>query len=300
MTSSSRTRPAPQVLDFPKVPDRTFNFIKQPSRTVSGHIKNFGSSFDMSSVISALSKKNLMKHIETVQSVSNRLEILFTRVDVKEKFLVDGLTVGNNHVNFRDAAIKFFRVTVTGLPPEISSSDFAAEMKKFGTLLKFYDVYKYVNGHKVKNGNRVYQFQQLTDTIPTRIIADNRLIRLIYNKNISRDFCSDSFWQHLLEINSWSYSPSENVQSEINESNIVQESDPSEETESIKVDETPLRQAITKDLASQPSSSKINNLISNAESVDKSISREITLPPPHLNLSLRNLLSLQGLKVIIL
>lgn len=158
---------APQVLDFPKVPDRTFNFAKQPSRTVSAHLKDFGRKIEVPTIISALQKKNVTKFVEIIQIVSSRVEILFTRVDIKEKFLIEGLRVGNTNVNFRDAAIKFFPVTVIGLPPEISTAEFATEMKRFGTLIKFHDVLKFVNGQKVKNGNRVYHYQQLVDTIPT-------------------------------------------------------------------------------------------------------------------------------------
>lgn len=210
-----------------------------------------------------------MKFVETIQIVSSRVEILFTRVDIKEKFLVDGLRVGDTHVNFRDAAIKFFPVTVIGLPPEISTAEFATEMRRFGTLIKFYDVYKFVNGQKVKNGNRVYHYQQLVDTIPTRVISDNRVIRLVYNKNISKEFCSDEYWEHLLRLNSNDYSPAKQaatITSPVEEPNNQEE---------IEMDVSHLFREVEEDLNTQPNTQKIENLINKAEQANPAISENL-------------------------
>lgn len=110
-------------------------------------------------------------------------------------------------------------------------------MRKFCTLIKHYDVYKIVNGHKIKNGNRVYHFQQIHDTIPTRILSDNGLIRIVYNKNITRDYCSDAYWDYLLKYNSKDWTLSDDPSSNQDDSSDS-ESDP------IDMDVAPLVEGI--------------------------------------------------------
>lgn len=180
-------------------------------------------------------------------------------MDITEKFLVEGLRVGDTHVNFRDTAIKFFPVTVIGLPQKFGLQNLPSKMKRFATLIKFYDDFKFVNGQKVKNGNRVYHFQQLDDTIPTRIISYNRVIRLVYNNNISKDFFSDQYWEHL-RLNSKDYSPAKQA-----ETTPPPTTEEPENQSKVDMDISLLFRAAEEDLSSQPPTKKVENLIKKAE-----------------------------------
>lgn len=124
-----------------------------------------------------------------------------SRAEARNKLLTDGLKVGNHHNNLRYRAVRYFPVTVIGLPPDMSTEDFVDEMSKYGTLLKHYDVFKLVGGQRVRNGNRVYHYKELDDTIPMKIISDDCVVHLMYNKNVSKEFCSDFYWDKLMKFN---------------------------------------------------------------------------------------------------
>ena len=74
-------------------------------------------------------------------------------------------------------------VTVCGLAPEIKTSDLLPYMREYGKIEKSYDVYKNIDGYKIKNGNRVFQYLQLTELPPTKMMINDRSVRLVYSND---------------------------------------------------------------------------------------------------------------------
>lgn len=186
----------PSVLPLPKPEKYNFAFdFKVPSRTVSAHPNNFGEKPDAIKILDALNRAGLSNSIETLQIFSGKVEILCDSPATKAKLLTMGLKVGNTHVSFRDLAVRFFPVTVCGLPPEVTNEEFGIFMGRFGTISKHYHVYKQAGNKRIKNGNRVFQFSKLTTVPPTSHLVQGRIVRIVYSKNIHQDFCSEELWK---------------------------------------------------------------------------------------------------------
>lgn len=201
MTEGSR----PNVVKFSAASPVSFDVPHATSaRTVSAHPANFGvKSLSIDLITDALSKQGL-KGIETIQVLPNRVELLCIKKDVRDKLLQSGMKFGSTHVNFRDPSVRFFPVTVCGLPPEITNADFRVCLNHYGDIQKDYYVYKTVGTHRVKNGNRVFHFKILKSKLPEKILVGNRVVRLMFSNKISQEFCTPVLFDQLCEQHLWS------------------------------------------------------------------------------------------------
>lgn len=78
-------------------------------------------------------------------------------------------------MNDWDPNVRFFPVTVCGLPPDISNTDLKVCLGQYG-FKKIIFIKRFVGTHRVKNGNRVFHFSLLKQKLPEKILIGNRVL----------------------------------------------------------------------------------------------------------------------------